>query len=1255
MGSVYATKGVSGGGSVYATRPGTGGSVYANKGGGSSGGSPAPAKAPPAKSGLGGDILHGVAQTGKDLYHMAVDAPAGLWSLLGGYTTAPPPELVAKLPKPKTAGLTPDEIRFLNDQAYVARVNEPDKRSIWRRNVLGYPIIQHKPQAGRYLDALLAAHDLHAAWTNKGPDRAGQALLSLPGQMVHDITHFTDNPGYALADIWGFASLGAGTAARVAGASRALRAGEGLGAVAKAVAKAPEAGTRTIRAGGVEAQVPNSRAALSRFVQTTVNDLRNKYPDSRVLGGLGGSQYTRVGEQLTRQRKVNEKITQHPAALLTIIGKHIKADSPQGVAMRAVLEGTTIDSRIAKHQSDLSALIKEAHATDVRGPIRKQFVRAEGNLRKQIQLAEQARQYVDHTPAGSPRISADHSELAHLTERAAAEANALDQRMAAAGLRDPAALAAAVQKPGRVIVGGAQYDRGVPIPPGVARQRAYVARLESLSARAEARVAKQQFTRAQLTHIGGVAINPDKELNLQGRLDALNTEINKLRKKPLNTPQIKDVRAERLRLKNLEGLRQSVESLGVEYAKGASGVGIDAQLAGIPGAAELAARIDTLTEQLRALGGVAKRPNVPAGLAQEAQSIRNELKRLRANPASVQWGSRIVTPEGRILSPQGSARAGSLKSALSVARTLLDQMERGYATRHGVGVGEIGRTTGLKGAEGFSGGVAHVGYYAKNRKAMGGQFTQTRGAWGIPKTEARFKAFTGKALETGNFRNDVPRIIAENITESERLAAVIRARNFFLNYAHDHPAAINPRYAKAIRTDALGTKTMPEAIRTLVDQFDAGRRLNEHQIAMLARVYEPFRQHIFPEMKPSEFMLDPSKHPDVKWIDQRLLGDLNKRSPLVGFYDYPRLRGALHAADTINNASKAAILYLKPAYAVPNIVGNAFLTVTQQGWAAPANVGRAVRLTHKLPEGDPALMDSYMGEGISGSLHASEGPKIVQKAVSGMANLYGKGVDLPFRRAAFIYEARKILGHRPGKTPWQEIHDLMHNPAKRDMLQQVVERANKALIEYDQMSPVEQNLIRRVLFFYPWLKGSTKYAGYYAVNHPAQTAVMSALGHKGEDYINQQLGPHPSFTDGIFPVGGSQAFPLTSNPASAGILSQPAQLAAVAANFFNPHVPTGYKVASLLTPFLGGASETLAGRDQFGRAIEPNLQSFAKSFVNVPAYTLYQRLTQDQTGRLYPVTHWQALLQYLLGGLAPKKTDKAKLAQLAQKDLKLQR
>jgi hypothetical protein len=236
---------------------------------------------------------------------------------------------------------------------------------------------------------------------------------------------------------------------------------------------------------------------------------------------------------------------------------------------------------------------------------------------------------------------------------------------------------------------------------------------------------------------------------------------------------------------------------------------------------------------------------------------------------------------------------------------------------------------------------------------------------------------------------------------------------------------------------------------------------------------------------------------------------------------------------------------------------------------------------------------------------------------------------------------------------WKRVSQLLHDPELRPRLVDVVDRANKSIIDYGDLTPVEQSIIRRIIFFYPWLKGSTKYAARFLTENPMQAGALGQVGQEGQQESLAGLGPLPSWAEGNFKVGGSDQFPLVVNPTSAGILNQPGQLAETVNEFLSSGNPSSaYTLANNLTPALAAALATLSGKDSFtGKNVPRNAETFLHQLgitsnpaeTGIPLATLIARLTQDQQGRTFPTTHTQAILQYLLGGVAPKTANRGKL------------
>jgi hypothetical protein len=166
--------------------------------------------------------------------------------------------------------------------------------------------------------------------------------------------------------------------------------------------------------------------------------------------------------------------------------------------------------------------------------------------------------------------------------------------------------------------------------------------------------------------------------------------------------------------------------------------------------------------------------------------------------------------------------------------------------------------------------------------------------------------------------------------------------------------------------------------------------------------YETMRQALFP-MGQGQRVEEFVGIPGVRFVDRRLLGGLDKPNPLLGLMQHGTVRGSVAVLDAINNATRLSVLYLKPAYLAPNLVGNVGMNIVQQGFAAPRNLRNAARLNAEAGPDVVAGVDALMGEGISGALSSQLGP--LSQATHFGARQWSRIVDLLPRRAAFLHEA----------------------------------------------------------------------------------------------------------------------------------------------------------------------------------------------------------------------------------------------------------
>lgn len=349
-------------------------------------------------------------------------------------------------------------------------------------------------------------------------------------------------------------------------------------------------------------------------------------------------------------------------------------------------------------------------------------------------------------------------------------------------------------------------------------------------------------------------------------------------------------------------------------------------------------------------------------------------------------------------------------------------------------------------------------------------------------------------------------------------------------------------------------------------------------------------------------------------------------------------KGGVRAVDEINNAQKLAAVYLKPGYVAPQMMSNAFMVLTQQGFAAPRNLTHAARLDKRLGKAHAEKVDRLMGEGFVTQL-AGEGQSVAGRASRWTAGKLGRVVDVPFRRASFLDEAR-----RKGYSSPEQIRRLIDDPELIDDLVEVSTRANQQIVDFGELGPRERELVRRAVFVYPWVKGSTMYAGRFVRDKPVQADVYARLGEEGE--TRNTLGPVPSYLEGSWQAGGRLVNPTSFSP-----FSTPADVGeAVAGPLTGSKRRTGVP-AGFATPALSFLTTLATGRNSFGRPHGGIANAARDEFFEGQPLVAVGRaaLGKRQRSRLYEDSRQDVLLRYLIGGFYPRAYNRSELRKRAKR------
>lgn len=504
--------------------------------------------------------------------------------------------------------------------------------------------------------------------------------------------------------------------------------------------------------------------------------------------------------------------------------------------------------------------------------------------------------------------------------------------------------------------------------------------------------------------------------------------------------------------------------------------------------------------------------------------------------------------------------------------------------------------------------------------------------------------FEGGILRGGGGRSNVADLMAESALEALKFTTLKNNRDRILASAQDTPDGIPEQYLQAIR---VNHKVTDNPDRLAEELLNIPGDLTEKEADAGGLAYERTRQRYFPTWNDlakhfpgkSETELRQSLPAGYKYVDKRLLGGLDRGNPLFTAMEVPSVRAGLKWVDRINTAQKAAILYLKPAYAIPNMLGNAALTLAQQGFLAPWNLAKSVTAFHWLGKDDAAAIKTIMGGGETRVLDV-RAHNLVTTISHKLAGFYAKGVDDPFRFSSFLHEARL-----EGFKSKSELHNLLTDPQYANELEGIATRANDELINYERLGPGEQAILRRLVFFYPWVKGSTRYAGQFLMNHPVEAGTVGQAGSKATAQLQQELGSVPAYAEGIFKVGNDKTtgMPLVSNPGAAAILGTPGNLLETLYNLFSSKPNKDLTAAQNLSPVDTALLDLLTGGmghpGPKGKNFSPLRLAADDVYGGNPLFTFLHFLTNgpNMNGTYPDTSPWHAASRFaLLGGLTPR-------------------
>lgn len=247
--------------------------------------------------------------------------------------------------------------------------------------------------------------------------------------------------------------------------------------------------------------------------------------------------------------------------------------------------------------------------------------------------------------------------------------------------------------------------------------------------------------------------------------------------------------------------------------------------------------------------------------------------------------------------------------------------------------------------------------------------------------------------------------------------------------------------------------------------------------------------------------------------------------------------GVWKSINKVTSAWRAFVLTLSPRWYVNNTLGNAVLataegaTVDLKAWGKAwgdfrsGNKGAGYRWQdspgiagHSMVSdlGDPTVLLKEPGR---------------NSVAAAWGDADGVGTKIKSANAAAAHGLRRanevVDEFARSLTYWHSINKGL-SPA------QALERSYKALIDYGDLSPFEQTVVRSLVPFYAWQKGILKVVAQVPIDHPIAMAVMMRLGNMHQEHVSESMfggGVVPTAYAGLIGLpGGGAINPRGSNP-----------------------------------------------------------------------------------------------------------------------------
>lgn len=577
-----------------------------------------------------------------------------------------------------------------------------------------------------------------------------------------------------------------------------------------------------------------------------------------------------------------------------------------------------------------------------------------------------------------------------------------------------------------------------------------------------------------------------------------------------------------------------------------------------------------------------------------------------------------------------------------------------------------------------------VGAYVRS-----GYFGGSRsGAIGAgPDDEALKHSFTGALMLSGFSKITTSQPSAMSLIKAVRLNSARFLREEMLKASSELPTpGIDPI---AIKIDP--SKNLPKGFKSFMDKLVSGEIDDKDLTELSSSHSELLRESLLPRMvegktleqAAAEALANQRPFDNIRWIDGDWLEQTGILHVMGASKEAERAMNAtarkwgeagVVSIDTFNDIQKALILYLNPAYIPVNLAGNLVMNFMHQGVYAPHNLWRATLIHRELGEGaigavNRTTIDDEMGTGITTSLLSSNPGALIHGTMGYWVN---KVVDLVPRRAAWLHEARKAGYHNGVKIQELLAAGRANDKEALRTIDLITRKAKDAIVDYDRMTPWERKFIARVIFFYPWLRGATRYSAQFIANHPLQAFALAMMYDHALGASHEKFGDRPSYaasriplsTDslglsipGVGGVGISDAvgshtwtqddLPMSVDLRQALTFLTPTELIQAGVSFATGKNSLGGSAADvgqMLTPFFYNAGVAIYGYDPYKhREVRPGMKTFvdqstqatilAKDFRTINMTDAERKARNERS--VYPRNRTEDIVKMFASGFTP--------------------